>query len=157
MSDVSKHHAKEEGESYGKHDCGVELLVAGNSVGVNNFLEKSCKNIGLDICGWSIVEVVYYVQFSVRQVVDPENGVELTKYQIKLALLDPYIGCEQISLHLELAHVQEDVLLNDQIGVSFFESVKSFCLEYFFHLLPHLGFTHFLNVNAFVIFLLQGS
>ena len=40
MTDVSKHNAKEEGKCYASEECRVYLFIAGNSICINDFLER---------------------------------------------------------------------------------------------------------------------
>lgn len=48
VSDIAEHDAEEEGESDGGEDGGVELLVAGDSVSVGDFLGDESVAVGVE-------------------------------------------------------------------------------------------------------------
>ena len=58
MTDITKHHSKQEGEGHDGEDSRVDLLEHGDSVGIHNFLEGKCEIISLDI-GWLLYRMIF--------------------------------------------------------------------------------------------------
>ncbi len=51
MHDITKHHTKQEGESYSSKDCWVYLLVLWDAVSVHNLLERPWELVDFNQCG----------------------------------------------------------------------------------------------------------
>ena len=52
MSNITVHHSKEEGEGNNEVNTWIGFLIGGNSVLVNDLLERSRKLIQLEKCRW---------------------------------------------------------------------------------------------------------
>ena len=62
MTNISEHDTKHEGEKYTSEQTWVDLLVSGNTVSVNNFLECPSEIINFEVC-WC-EDIVRGIQFN---------------------------------------------------------------------------------------------
>ena len=50
MHDITKHDSEKEWEGHTCKDCGINLLVTRNTIGINNLLEYACELVSLEEC-----------------------------------------------------------------------------------------------------------
>lgn len=57
MPDVSKHDSEEEGEDRNSEKAGVDFLIPGNTVSVDDFLERGCEFVDFEIGRWLFISL----------------------------------------------------------------------------------------------------
>ena len=99
MTHITEHNTEQEGENRNGVQSRIYLLVSGNTVSVDDFLEGRCESVGLDV-GWVLCFGLHFSQRYERR----ENLVK----QACLLLLNPNFSDHNVVSFFEQIHRVEN-------------------------------------------------
>lgn len=126
MTQISEHHSEQEGESNLSENCGIDFLVHGDTIGIDDFLEGESKVIDLDIGGWLDGVVGEFLEVSGGEVLeDFLDGLLIFIGTPEIPDVGSVSCFHQVQLHVQVLFFRHEPLVHFQRTDLVFNAVSA--------------------------------